>query len=110
VYALPVTGVLDVADEHDRRHRGERIHLGRRRVRDQQHVRLVDRLEAADRGAVKAKPILEDALAQLGHGNREVLPQAGQVDEAEIDDLGAFLLSQLEDVLGGHAELLLLVV
>jgi len=36
-----------------------------------------------------------------------VLPQAGEVDEAEIDDLGAFLLGQLEDVLGGQAELLL---
>ena len=110
VARVPLAGdrVLHVADQDQRGHRGERIHLGRARIRDQQHVGLVDGLEPPDRRAVEAEPVLEDALAELGHRDREVLPETRQVDEAEIDDLDAFLLGQLEDILGGHARLLLL--
>ncbi len=112
VARVPLAGdrVLDVADQHERRHGGERVHLRRRRIGDQEHVRLVDRLEAPDRGAVEAEPLLEDVLVQLGHRDREVLPEARQVDEAEIDDLGALLLGQLERVLRRHARLLLVCV
>jgi hypothetical protein len=85
-----------------------RVHHRRRRIGHQQHVRLVDRLEAPDRRAVEPQTVLEDAFAELGHRDREVLPQAGQIDEAQIDDARAFLLGELEDVLGRHAGLLLL--
>ena len=97
-------GILHVADQHQRRHGGERIHLRRRRVGDQQHVGLVDRLESADRRAVEPEAILEDVLPQLRHRDREVLPEAGEIDEAQVDDPGAFLLGHLEDVFGGHRE------
>jgi len=95
--------ILDVADEHEGGHGGIGIHLGRRRVGNEQHVRLVDGLEAADRRAVEAQPIRENALAQLGDGNGEVLPEAGEIDEAKIDDPGALLLGHLQYVLRGHA-------
>src|SRR5262249_46983559 len=55
-----------------------------------------------DRGAVKAQALLEDVLLQLGDGDREVLPETGHVDEAQIDDPGPFLLGQLQDVFRGH--------
>ena len=42
-------GVLHVADEHEGRHRRERIHLRGGGIRHQQHVGLVDGLEPADR-------------------------------------------------------------
>ena len=72
-------------------------------VGHEQHVRLVDGLEAADRRAIEPEPVLEDPLAQLRDGDGEVLPEAGEVDEAQIDDLGALFLGHLEDVLRGHA-------
>jgi hypothetical protein len=59
-------------------------------------------LEAADGRAVETEPILEDALAQLRDGDGEVLPQARQVDEPQIDDADTLLLRQLEYFLGSH--------
>jgi len=64
---------------------------------------VVDGLEAADRRAVEAQALLEDVLLELRHRDREMLPETWQVDEAEIDDLDAFLLGEFEDILGGHA-------
>ncbi len=51
VAAIGLTGhrVPDVANQDQRRCRGERIDEGRRRVRDDQHVAFLDLLEAADR-------------------------------------------------------------
>src|SRR6185295_17241118 len=85
------------------RHRGEGIHLGRRGVGDEQHVRLVDGLESADRGAVEAEPVLEDVFSQLGYRDGEMLPETGHVDEAQIDDLDALLLRHLQHFLRGHS-------
>jgi hypothetical protein len=95
--------VLDVADEDEGRHRGEGIHLRRRGVGNEQHVRLVDRLEASNGRAVEPEAVMEDALAQLGNRDRKVLPEAGEIDEAQIDDLDALLLGHLQYVLRDHA-------
>ena len=65
---------------------------------DQQHVGFLDLLEPADRRAVEAEAVLEDVLAQLVRGNREVLHEAGKVAEPDVDDLDAFVREQLEDV------------
>ncbi len=37
----------------------------------------------------KPMPFVPDAAVELGDGDREVLPGAGQVDELEVDDLDA---------------------
>src|SRR5690554_7862228 len=60
---------------------------GGRRVRDQDHVRLLDRLEAADGGSVESEAVLEGRLGELGGGDGEVLHLAGQVAEAKVDEL-----------------------
>ena len=104
---LPRDRVLDVADEDHGRHGGERVHLRRRGIGHEEHVRLVDGLEASNGRAVEAEAVLEDALVQLGDGNREVLPEAGEIDEAKIDDLDALLLGHFQHVLRGHALCLL---
>ena len=69
-------------------------------VRHQEHVGLLDLLEAADGRAVEADPVLEDASVELRDGDREVLHQARQVAEAEVDDLRPALLQHGQDVLG----------
>src|SRR5262249_30658635 len=101
---VPLAGdrILHVADEDQRRDRGERIHLRGRGVGNEQHVGLVDRLETADRGAIEAEAVFEDVFPQLRDGNRKVLQEAGEIDEAQVDDPGALLLGHLEDVFAGH--------
>ena len=84
----------------DRRVLRERIHVRGVRIGHEEHVRLLDLLEAADRGSVEPDPFLEDRLRQLGHRDREVLHQPRQVAEPEIDDLGSGLLGHGDDVLG----------
>jgi hypothetical protein len=95
--------ILDVADQHERRHSREGVHLRRRRVGHQQHVGFVDGLESADGRAVESETVLEDALAQLRDGNREMLPEAREVDEPEVHDSCALFLGQFQHVLRVHA-------
>src|SRR6185312_9486053 len=95
-----------VADQRQRRILRERIELGRRRIGDEQHVRGVDRLPAADRRAVEPEAVLERVFLQLLNRDGRVLPDARQVDELQIDELYAVLLGELEDLARGHAVLL----
>ena len=67
----------------------ERIDHGRVRVGHEDHVRLLDLLEPADRRAVEAVPLLEGARRELVGGDGEVLHETGEVAEAEVDDLDA---------------------
>ena len=65
---------------------------------NQEHVRLLDLLEAADRRAVEAGAFLEAVQGQLVRGHRVVLHRAGQVGEPKIDDLDALGLDQAQDL------------
>ena len=80
-------GVLNGADQRQGRHLGERIHQRGVRIGQDEHVGFVDGLPAANGGAVEAEAVLEYIGFQ--HGNRygKVLPDAGQIDELEIDHL-----------------------
>src|SRR3712207_6985018 len=67
---FPYTTLFRSVDEevHHQRLRGpEGVEVRRRRVGEQRHVGLVDGLEAADRGAVEAEAVLEDALRSEEH-------------------------------------------
>ncbi len=80
---------------------------GRLRLRHHQHVALVDRLPAADAGAVEAQAVLEDVLVQLVDGDGEVLPQAGKVHEPQVDRLDVLFPAQRQNFFGCHWSLLL---
>ncbi len=67
-------------------------------VGDQEHVGLLDLLEPPDRRAVEAVPVLERLLRQLVGRDGEVLHQAGEVAETEVDDFDVLALHQLHDV------------
>ena len=92
--------VPDVADQHQRRHRGERIEERAVRIGEQEHVALLDRLEPADRRAVEADALLEDVGRELLGRHCEVLPHAGQIDESQIDRLDRLLLDERHHILG----------
>src|SRR5204862_2124365 len=63
-------------------------------------------LEAADGGAVEADTLGEEVLGELGDGNGEVLPEARKIHEAQVHDLGALVLCELNHVLDLHLTLL----
>ena len=90
--------VADEAVEDERLVLQERVDHRRVGVGHQDHVRLLDLLEAADRGAVEAVAILERALGELVRRDREVLHETGEVAEAEVDDLDPFVLDDPEDL------------
>ncbi len=71
------------------------------RVREQEHVRLLDLLEAPDRGAVEAVALGEAVLGQGVGGNGEVLHEPRKIAEAEVDDLDALALDEGQDLGGG---------
>jgi hypothetical protein len=77
---------------------GERVDDRGVRIRDQEHVRLLDLLEPADRRPVETETLLEDVGRQLVRRDREVLHEARQVAEPDVDDLDARVGNQLEDV------------
>ena len=70
-------------------------------IGDQEHVRLLDLLEPADRRAVEAQAVLEDVLGELVRRDREVLHEPRQVAEADVDDVDLLVL---EASSGRHSE------
>jgi hypothetical protein len=70
------------------------------RVRQQQHVGFVDRLETTDRTAVEHQAVGEDGFCEVLHGEREVLHDARQVTEADVDELDVVLPDVVEYLVG----------
>ena len=64
--------------------------------------RLVDRLPAADAGAVEAEAVFEDVFVELVGRDGEVLPQAGEVHEAQVDGLDFLLADQRQNFFRCH--------
>ena len=85
--------VLHEGVDHECRVLGEGVHDRGVRVRNQDHVRLLDLLEAADRRAVETEALLEGILGNLFERDREVLHQSGKVREPDVEELGAVLLA-----------------
>ena len=75
----------------------ERVEHGGGRVRYQQHVGLVDRLEAADRRSVEHPALGEHVRVERLHRNGEVLHGARQVTEPDVNELHVFLSDEPED-------------
>ncbi|MCY1522735.1 hypothetical protein D9M68_576010 [compost metagenome] len=92
--------VEHAADQRQRRNLADRIDEGGGRVRLQQHVRLVDFLESADRRAVEADTVLEQLLGQLRQADGKVLPQPRQVGELQVDDLDVMRADELDHLAG----------
>ena len=92
--------VAHEAVDVERRVLPERVEHRGARIRDQEHVGLLDLLEPADRRAVEAEPVLEYVLGELVRGDREVLHQPREVAEPDIDHIDAVVLDELQDVAG----------
>ena len=91
---LTAPGLDNVACHDQRRDIERRVDIGGRRIRHQQHVRLVDVLEAADARAIEADAVDEQVLAEVLDRDAEVLGLPRQVDEAQVDDQHAGLTGE----------------
>ena len=67
-------------------------------IGNDEHVRFVDRLPAANGRAVKPQALLESVQLDAMAGNGEMLLHAGKIHEAQIDGLDFLLLDELEHV------------
>ena len=92
--------VEDREVQRERLRRAERVDVCRRRVGDQLHVRLVDRLEAADRRAVEHQAVDEEVLVEGARRHVEVLHDARQVAEPDVDELDVLVLDVAQDLVG----------
>jgi hypothetical protein len=79
----------------------ERVEHGAGGVGQQEHVRLVDGLETADRRAVEHEAVGEDVRAEVLDREGEVVRRPRQVGEPDIDELHPFVPNELQDVVGG---------
>ena len=79
--------------------RAPRQHRERGGIGHRDHVRLLDRVEARDRGPVEAHPRLE-RVVELGGVDRERLQLAEDVGEPEADEADLALGHERLDVLG----------
>ena len=100
--------VLDVADHRQGRLRRERVDQRRLGLGDDQQVGLVDRPPADDARAVEADPLLERLLGQGVGRDREVLPDAGEVHETEVDRRDLALPDLRQDLFGCHRGMFLI--
>ena len=92
----------DVADQAQRRIGGERVHDGGRGVGNQQHVALVDLLEAANARPVKPDALREDRFVEGAQRNTEMLPHAKDIGELEVHHPRAMILRQSQCLPRGH--------
>jgi hypothetical protein len=90
--------VQDRADDRDRRRLVERVEDRRRGIGHEQHVRLVDLLEAPDRGPVEADALGEGVGVEALERHAHVLPRSGQVGELEVDHPRSVPLGEREHV------------
>jgi hypothetical protein len=88
--------VGDLADEGQRGRLGRGIEDRRGRIGHEEHVGVLNRLPAADRGAVEAQALVERGLVEAAHGKGHVLPRPEQVAELEVDHRRARLAGPLE--------------
>jgi hypothetical protein len=92
--ALARDRVGDEAVQHQRLAGAERVDVRRIGVGHEDHVRLLDLLEAADRGPVEAVAVLEGVLAQHRCWDRHVLHDPGEVREPQVDEFARLVLDE----------------
>jgi hypothetical protein len=96
VVALHREGLEDIAADDDSRIIGERVQNRGVVVGHQHHVGLVDAFPAGDRRAVEHLATLEEAVVDLGGGERNVVLLALGIRETQIDPARVTFFDQLQ--------------
>ena len=72
-------------------------------IGDQQHVGFVNRLPAANRAAVKAEAVLEGVFFQFADRVADVLPEAGKIGEAKIENFCVVFCGEFKNCFRVHS-------
>ena len=91
-----------IAGHHQRTNFPEGIHERGARVRDEQHVALVDSCPSADARSINAETLFKRVLGKLADGIGDVLLQTGQIREAQIHLAHFFAFRKLQNFLRIH--------
>ncbi len=78
----------------------ERVEHRAGRVREEEHVRLVDLLETADRGAIKHQALREDLLVEDLDRHGEMLHRSRQVAESDVYELDVLFCYETKHLIG----------
>lgn len=99
IAVVRVTGarVHDREVQRERLLNAEGVNERRRDIRDELHVRLGDALETADRRSVEELAVDEEVCVNALRGDVEVLLNAREVGEADINEFDVFVFDELED-------------
>src|SRR6202790_4354861 len=100
VVALLGDGIDHVAHQHKGGNGREGIEQMKIGVGPQQHVALVDARPAANRRAVDTEAVLEARFRQLLDWIGNVVPEAGNVGETQVENLRVIFLRKRENGLG----------
>ena len=95
-----------VANHHQCGFRAERIHERRIRVGNQQHVGFVDRSPSPNRAGIESESFLERIFGEFVDRVADVLPDAGHVNKAKIENLRVVLCCKLKNIFRGQRSLL----
>ena len=95
-------GIVHVAEHHQSGSLGERIHERGVRIGDQQHVALVDRRPAADARSIHAEAFFKELSFQFADRVGNVMLQARDIGEPQIQLLGIVLLCKFQHFLRTH--------
>ena len=96
---LAAAGLLNRADQTEGFFAIERIHPGRAGIGNHRHVGFVDRLPAADGGAVECQAFGEGFLFNEVLVHSQVLPFAMDIGKFQIDQFDSFVVDLAKDVL-----------
>ena len=102
--------VVDEELDVQRLGRAEGIHKRGCRVRQESHIGLIDGGETTDGGAIESEALLACFFGELISRDGKVVFGAGNVREADVNELDVLFLDELDDVLDcleGHGSLLL---
>jgi hypothetical protein len=94
--------IFHVADHHQGGGLGERIHDGRVRIGDQEHIALVDRRPTADARSIHAEAFFEALQSQFADRVGDVMLQARDVGESQVDLLDIVFLGKIQYFLWTH--------
>ncbi len=100
VVTLHGSGFQHVTDDVQSGLFGERVQLGRGRIRHQHHVGFVDAFPAADGGAVEHLAVFEEIFVDLVGRDGYVLLFTLGIGKAQVDKLDFVFLDQGQNVLG----------
>jgi hypothetical protein len=71
-------------------------------LRHSEQVALVRRRAAPENAPIEAQPVFKQVLIEPADGNRQMMPSAVQIRNAQIDGPDFFFAAESEDFARGH--------